>query len=377
MKTFFDLIQDVQKPGLCHRCGGCVTFCSSVNYGALELDADGKPRYGEIEKCIECGLCHAICPEIDELEKETRERVGWTAPIGRVIETTVARAADPAVRRAATDGGVVTALLLHLLERGRIDGAIVTKQDGPFRRRPFLATTTEEIKQAAGFFFDTSHGMKDFGDRYMTHSQIEEFDPMLKKGLKRVAFVGTPCQVKSVRRMQTLGLVPADAVHICLGLFCSGNFTFGEEQRRHLAEARRVRLGRRPQDQHQGRPPASPPQRRGPAASPWTISISCAATPAATAPTTRPSSRTSLSAGSAPRRAGPPWSPARRWAGRRLPMPPGRGKLEEFSRTVNPNFATQAMTKVRTWSAQKRKAAQQNRKTARRQKGVRVKAGAA
>src|SRR5512143_776273 len=112
MKTFFNLIQEVQKPGLCHRCGGCVTFCSAVNYGALELDADGKPRYGEIEKCIECGLCHAICPEIDELEKETLERVGWTAPIGRGIGLTVARAADPAVRKNATDGGVVTALLL-------------------------------------------------------------------------------------------------------------------------------------------------------------------------------------------------------------------------------------------------------------------------
>lgn len=34
MKTFFNLIQEVQKPGLCHRCGGCVTFCTTINYGA-------------------------------------------------------------------------------------------------------------------------------------------------------------------------------------------------------------------------------------------------------------------------------------------------------------------------------------------------------
>ena len=45
MKTFTDLINEVQKPGLCHRCGGCVTFCTAINYGALELDAEGKPRY--------------------------------------------------------------------------------------------------------------------------------------------------------------------------------------------------------------------------------------------------------------------------------------------------------------------------------------------
>jgi coenzyme F420 hydrogenase subunit beta len=239
MKTFFDLIQEVQKPGLCHRCGACVTFCTAINYGALELDADGKPRYGEIEKCIECGLCHAICPEIDELEEETRRRVGWSAPIGRVIETTVARAQDASIREKACDGGVVTALLLHLLERGRIDGAIVTKQIGPFQRRPNLATTPEDIKKAAGFFFDTSHGMKTYSDAYMTYSSIEEFDPMVKKGLRRVALVGTPCQIKSVRRMQALDIVPSDSIQLCLGLFCTGNFVFGDEQRGKIAAAGR------------------------------------------------------------------------------------------------------------------------------------------
>src|SRR5512139_1970143 len=72
MKTFFNLIQEVQKPGLCHHCGGCVTFCTAINYGALELGEDGKPRYKDIEKCIECGLCYSICPEIHELEEETK-----------------------------------------------------------------------------------------------------------------------------------------------------------------------------------------------------------------------------------------------------------------------------------------------------------------
>jgi coenzyme F420 hydrogenase subunit beta len=236
MKTFFHLIQEVQKPGLCHRCGGCVTFCTAVNYGALKIDADGKPCYDEIEKCIECGLCHAICPEIGELEEEIRRRAAWSEPVGRVIETAVARATDEAVRRRATDGGVVTALLLHLFDRGRIDGAIVTQQVGPFQRAPFLATCREEIIAAAGFFFDTSHGMRQFSEQYMTYSSIEEFDPMIKRGLKRVALVGTPCQINSVRRMQAMDLVPSDAIKLCLGLFCSGNFVFGESERAHLAE---------------------------------------------------------------------------------------------------------------------------------------------
>ena len=52
MKTFTDLIEEVQKPGLCHRYGGCVTFCTAINYGALKLDAEGKPRYADDDPLI-------------------------------------------------------------------------------------------------------------------------------------------------------------------------------------------------------------------------------------------------------------------------------------------------------------------------------------
>ena len=77
--------------------------------------------------------------------------------------------------------------------------------------------------------------MKQFSEQYMTYSSIEEFDPMVKKGLKRVALVGTPCQINSVRHMQALELVPSDAISLCIGLFCSGNFIFGPGERAKLA----------------------------------------------------------------------------------------------------------------------------------------------
>lgn len=235
METFFNLIQEVQKPGLCHRCGGCVTFCTAVNYGALEIDVDGKPRYADMEKCIECGLCYSICPEISEYEEEIRRRVAWSEPNGRIIETTVARAKDPAIRERGTDGGVVTAILARLMDNGRIDGAIVARREEPFVRVPALATTKDDILAAAGFYFDTSHGMHQFGEKYLTYSTIEGFRPVMKKGLRRVALVGTPCQVKAYRRMEVMGIVPSDSVKYTLGLFCSGNFTFREDDREKLA----------------------------------------------------------------------------------------------------------------------------------------------
>ena len=236
MKSFTNLIQDVQKPGLCHRCGGCVTFCSAVNFAALEMDSEGKPRYADEDKCIECGLCYTICPEIDELNEETRQNIKWSPPIGRVIETAIARATDSDIRARATDGGVVTALLVHLFKTGKIDGAIVTRQTGPFQREPFLAMSEADLRDAAGFSFETSQGMQRFSDFYITYSQFREFNPLIQEGLQRVAFVGTPCQIRAVRRMQLLNIVPADSIKYCLGLFCSGNFVFGDKERDKIAK---------------------------------------------------------------------------------------------------------------------------------------------
>jgi len=236
MKTFFNLIQEVQKPGLCSRCGGCAVFCSAINYGALEIDKTGKPVYGNIEKCIECGLCYSICPEINDLDEETKRQAAWSEPMGRVIDTTVVRSTEKRVLDRASDGGAVTALLLHLFERSRIDGAIVSRPLGRYQREPFLATTPEEILNAAGIFFNSESGIKPFNDEYMTFSTIREFETMIKRGLKRVALVGTPCQIKSLRKMQVLNLIPSDSIQICLGLFCSGNYTFGPTERQHLAQ---------------------------------------------------------------------------------------------------------------------------------------------
>lgn len=237
MKTFFNLVQDIQKPGLCHHCGGCVTFCTAINYGALEMSEAGKPQYKDVEKCIECGICYMICPEIHEIDEEQKRLVSWSSPMGRVLHTAVARSTEEEVRSRATDGGVVTALLLQLFDRGQINGAIVTRQTGLFQREPWLALSRDDILESAGFHFDTSHGMKLFSDEYSTYApSVHELGHMAQQGLRRIAFVGTPCQINTVRRMEVLGIVPADAIKYHFGLFCTGNFAFGPDQRNRLEE---------------------------------------------------------------------------------------------------------------------------------------------
>ncbi|THB80973.1 MAG: coenzyme F420 hydrogenase [Desulfobacteraceae bacterium] len=227
-KTFLDLVEDVHTPGRCNHCGGCVSFCSAINYGALDLDHTGQPFISDREKCIECGLCYSVCPQTRELDGDIQKHCEWKEPYGRVIQTAITHACNEDIRASGTDGGVVTAVLTHLLTTGRINGAIVSKQTG-HGRVPCVAKTKQEILDSAGSHFGASHGMIRFASEYSTFSPtITALGELRYNPLDRLAFVGTPCQIASVRKMQALGIVPSDAIHVCLGLFCSGNFHFTE-----------------------------------------------------------------------------------------------------------------------------------------------------
>lgn len=225
-KTFSDLVREVHEQGKCCHCGGCVTFCSAINYGALELGPEGRPVCSDANKCLQCGLCYSICPQTSELDREIRNNSAWEPPIGRVISVAVARARDNRIREKATDGGVVTALLTYLMDTGRIDGAIVSQNTGQ-GRVPCLATTREGILASAGSHFSSSHGMVRFAEEYATFSpSVKALSGLRQAPLDRIAFVGTPCQINTIRKMQALKIVPADSILYCLGLFCSGNFSF-------------------------------------------------------------------------------------------------------------------------------------------------------
>jgi coenzyme F420 hydrogenase subunit beta len=230
VKTFFDLKQEIVATGLCHGCGGCVTFCTAVNYGALQIGDDHIPRYQSVEKCIDCGLCYLICPAASELEDQIQRNVEWSAPIGRILQASIAQASDENIRNRATDGGVVTAMLLHLFDSGRIDGAIVSKET-EMGRTPWLATSREEIIEAAGSHYDAMQGPVQLGKEYSTYSpSTQALGSLMRQGLKRIAFVGAPCQIKAVRKMEALKLVPSDSIKYYFGLFCTSNFDLGGDK---------------------------------------------------------------------------------------------------------------------------------------------------
>jgi len=234
-KTFHDLQLEVQQLNFCGKCGGCVAFCSADNLGALEVGPDGMPRFADEEKCLKCGICYMICPNIHDLDEELKKKTKWEPPIGPIKDLVSAQTINPTVGENCTDGGVVTSLLLYLMDNHMIDGALVSRSDGPFHRGPMLATSGEEIISASGSHYDESFSIVKLGSHYSTYSPAMQELKSLRKGLiDRVAMVGTPCQIHTVRKMQVLRIIPSDVIKYYFGLFCMENFSFDDIQLRHL-----------------------------------------------------------------------------------------------------------------------------------------------
>ena len=243
VKTFKDLIVEVQERGLCGQCGGCVSFCSAGEFNALTLDADGTPQFVNEEACLKCGICYLICPQIKALNGELKERFAWRDPIGPVRKLASARTTNARIQGVCTDGGVVTSLLLYALEKGMIQAAIVTKRVGPFERKVVIATTPEEILDAAGSNYDESRQLAEAGRRYTTFAPtVREIKNLHVLDVRRIALVGTPCQIHTTRKMQLLNVLPADTVTLIVGLFCMESFSFDERARERLEDVLGVKI---------------------------------------------------------------------------------------------------------------------------------------
>ena len=235
VKTFRDLNKEVIERGICGKCGGCVSFCSAGELNAIEMGENELPRYIDEDKCQKCGICYLICPQTDALNTELQDKFGWSLPIGDYKRIISAQTTIEDVMKVCTDGGVVTSLLLYLLERNMINGAIVSKKTGRFARQAIIAKTSEELVEAAGSRFSGSLHLEELGGKYTTYTPIlSAVKSLEKRYLRDIAVVGTPCQINAIRKMQCLRIIPAHLIRYTIGLFCIENFSFDDLARERL-----------------------------------------------------------------------------------------------------------------------------------------------
>ncbi len=232
IKTFNDLIEEIHKPGICQECGGCVSFCNSIENEVIGFkEPNSPPEYLNKEKCLECGICYFICPQThvldDDLNKTFKFSDYLSMPLGFIEAIYSYQAIDSEFLKHGTDGGVVNSIINYLIEKKVIDGAIVAKTKSPFSREAIIAKNKEDLINASGVKLEISPQL-DSVQKF--HTYTSSLPKLRQYKVKKLALVGTPCQIYTIRCMQNLGIIPSENIEICLGLFCYENFFFDNKK---------------------------------------------------------------------------------------------------------------------------------------------------
>ena len=254
---FWDLERAVIDADRCVQCGVCVAACPTDSIG---LGEDDLPTL--VKMCTGCSLCWDFCPRgglqyeatwrLDDAHQngtngangsgsENGFIVGNGAArsvdgIGHVHESYSARV-DPMIE-GSQDGGVVSALLISLLEAGEIDGALVAREseEEPWKGEAFLATTPEEVRECAGSFYNQTLAL--------AHVDFAGYELPPNP---RIAVVGTPCEIEGIKAMQarpwTWGSSRVEAITLTIALLCTKSFNYEKLMLEEIRDRRGVDLG--------------------------------------------------------------------------------------------------------------------------------------
>ncbi|WP_161946242.1 Coenzyme F420 hydrogenase/dehydrogenase, beta subunit C-terminal domain [Desulfonatronum thiosulfatophilum] len=216
-----DLEREFLSQKQCRRCGGCATYCSTTQYFALELGEDGYPNYTDQNRCSQCGVCYLICPASGDLDEHVKEMLSWQDPCGRVLGVGLYRAKDEKLRKESGNGGALPALLIHMLNTGYLRGICVPRANGD--RLPLVVHEESEIVRNEPLFMEPGLGS-------LLYRAAPNGSGIAANGghpgggspdSEKLGFVGRPCQIHALRKMEYLGVMPAESFAMKIGIFCS------------------------------------------------------------------------------------------------------------------------------------------------------------
>ncbi|MFD3259458.1 Coenzyme F420 hydrogenase/dehydrogenase, beta subunit C-terminal domain [Paenibacillus lentus] len=131
--------------------------------------------------------------------------------IGQFEETYLGYASENLIRNGAGSGGVTSAISIYLLEKGYVDGVLVSKSEVRNERITadcFIATTRQEI-------LDSRQSI------YMDFNYTKNLRAILDfKG--QIAMVGLPCHFEILSGLESKHPELKDKIKFKLSLFCSG-----------------------------------------------------------------------------------------------------------------------------------------------------------
>lgn len=198
----------VERGDLCSGCGACAGAVAPGKIVMGEREGWLRPVQTAPLTAEEDAAFARVCPGLT-LEQDARGRrddVLW----GPVVAARTGWATDPALRRNASSGGGLSALLVHLLESGAVDDVlqITADPERPIGNLVVRSRTPEEIFAAAG-------------SRYAPSAPLAHLAERLDEP-GRSAFVGKPCDVGALRSLARRDSRVAEKFPYVLSFFCAG-----------------------------------------------------------------------------------------------------------------------------------------------------------
>ena len=211
------LEKKIINSGFCTLCGACEAACP---VGAIQVEGEKVQRLHDCSKDLDlCPICYGVCPHSEALLLRALRSVS-NAPIkneafGYYRKIVLAQATDPKLRKQSRGGAVVTSLLTYGIENKIFDSAIVSQAEpeNPALPKPAVADVPDDILSAIGSKFFPSAVAKAYGSAVYGY------------GKTKIAFVGVPCHVLALRKMEAWQHKISENLKIIIGLFCFGTFS--------------------------------------------------------------------------------------------------------------------------------------------------------
>lgn len=201
----------VAKRGLCCGCGGCVSLFPQ-NPTEMVYSREGylRPTAEKPLSRAERRRLNAMCPGANLVRGPAETNVADDPVWGPMIDLCTGHSTDDAIRRHASSGGALSAVLLYLVGTGEVDFVLHTRvsDEHPLKNVTVCSRTREEILAGAG-------------SRYAPSSPLAGIESHLD-GEEMFAFVGKPCDVAGLRQLARTDPRINERIPYALAFMCGG-----------------------------------------------------------------------------------------------------------------------------------------------------------
>lgn len=192
----------------CMICGGCSGICpqNAIDFEYNKSNGFMQARI-DFSKCVNCGLCEKVCPALHQSDSSL---------LGDYKHIYLTHAAEYKIRFSSTSGGAINSIVNFLINNHIVEAVLMVSFDCT---SSIEAKTIIITKDNLHLLSDTP---RDFASRYVSVPVLEQLG-YIKSHFRKVAVVGTSCQIRSLDLI--LNLIKGLEI-IKIGITCSGGMSY-------------------------------------------------------------------------------------------------------------------------------------------------------